>query len=179
MAESFENDEGDIFVRFPGPIILPAGVKWSKPSLIGGALIILSILARYLSDNSIELTLLIFAMAFSGVAFVVMGVIFFLRPGAGLRLNETGFEVVGPLNKKIFRWSEVSDFGVWSRKGHSFVAFKAAKPRLTTSDRINSALTGGKNELLPDTYGMAADDLVQLMTTWRNSATNANQQAGI
>jgi hypothetical protein len=112
MAESFKNNEDDIFVKFPGPITLPAGVKWWKASLIGGVLIILSIFARYIPDDSIELTLAIFAMAFGGVAFIVIGVIFFLRPGAGLRLNDTGFEVVGPLSKQIFRWSEVSDFSV-------------------------------------------------------------------
>ena len=31
------------------------------------------------------------------------------------------------------------------------------------------------NGYLPDTYGMAANDLGQLMTSWRNSAMNATK----
>jgi hypothetical protein len=162
--------------NFPGPIILFSRVKWWKGILIGSVLIILSILANYLPKSGIGLTLAIFGMALAGVAGIVSGVILFLRPGASLHLDQTGFEIISPFSKRFFRWSEASDFGVYSHDRSSFVAFNATKPRLTNSGKINAALTGGKNELLSDTYGMAADDLVQLMTTWQNSALNANKQ---
>jgi hypothetical protein len=168
----------DSIQNFPGPLILFSRVKWWKGVLIGGVLIILSILARYLPENGIGLTLAIFGMAFAGVAGIVSGVILFLRPGASLHLDQTGFEIISPFSNRFFRWSEASDFGVYSHDRSSFVAFNATKPRLTNSDKINAALTGGKNGLLPDTYGMAADDLAHLMTMWRNMALNTTNQTG-
>jgi hypothetical protein len=179
MVKVAEINEEDILTKFPGPIVLPSLVKWWKGVAIGVALIIASAFARYIPGSDIELTLAIFGMAFAGLLCTVFGVFLFLRPGAGLRLDEAGFEVAGPLRKQTFRWSEVSDFGVWSQDKSSFVAFKAAKPRLTNSDKMNAALTGGRNELLPDTYGMTADNLVQLMTTWRSSAINATKYTGV
>lgn len=178
MVKSFQIIYEDTFRKFPGPISLPSRVKWWNSISIGSALIIFSILVRYLSDNSIEQTLPIFAVALVGIGCIVIGMILFVRPGACLRLDKTGFEVVSPFRKQVFRWSEVSDFGIWSHKRSSFVAFNAARPRLTISDRLNAALTNGRNATLPDTYGMSADDLVQLMAAWRNSALNATKPIG-
>jgi hypothetical protein len=178
MVKSFQTNLEDTFRKFPGPISLPSPVKWWNAVLIGCALVILSILLRYLADEGTELTLWIVAMALFSIGCIAIGATLFLRPGACLRLDKNGFEVVGPLRKQQFRWSEVSDFGVWSRNKSSFVAFNSANRRLTVSDRLNVALTGGKNAMLPDSYGMPADDLVQLMIAWRNSALNATEPTG-
>src|SRR4051794_19250968 len=116
MVKSFQSNYEDTLRKFPGPISLPSRVKWWNAVLIGCALIILSILLRYLPDESTELTLWILAMGLLGFGCIAIGAALFLRSGACLRLDKTGFEVVGPLRKQIFRWSEVSDFGVWSHK---------------------------------------------------------------
>jgi hypothetical protein len=178
MVESFQTNYEDTLSKFPGPISLPTSVKWWKGVLSGCALIILSILLRYLPDQGTELTLCIFALALLGIGTIAMGGILFVRPGACLRLDEAGFEVVSPLRKKAFHWSEVSDFDVWRQKKSSFVAFNSASKRLTVSDRMYADLTGGKNAMLPDSYGMSADDLVQLMSAWRKSALNASKPIG-
>jgi hypothetical protein len=95
-------------------------------------------------------------------------------PGAGsLRLDEHGFEAMSHFLKRTYRWSEVTDFTIWTFHFNSMVTFKAAKSHLGILGKVNAVLAGGRNGFLPDTYGMAADDLVQLMTAWRNSAMHA------
>jgi hypothetical protein len=103
----------------------------------------------------------------------VIGVITLLPGASFLRLDENGFDVSRFFRKQIFRWSEVSDFGVWTFRGNCLVVFKAEKSRLNISEKVNAALAGGRNGYLPDTYGLTAEDLVQIMTAWRNSAMDA------
>ena len=179
MVKSLRTNYEDTFCKFPGPISLPSRFRWWNLVLIGSALIIFSILGRYLPDNSIELTLYTLGVALGGIVCILGGLVSLLRPGRPcLRLDATSFEVLGPYRKQVFRWSEVSDFGIWSHKRSSFVAFNVAKPRLSISDRLNATLTGGRNATLPDTYGMSVDELVQLMTAWQNSALNAPKSTG-
>lgn len=170
MVKSFQTSYEDILSKFPGPIGLRSRAKWWKAVLIGSALITSSILLRYLPDQGTGLTLWIFASL--GIGGIAIGAILFVRPPC-LRLDETGFEVVASLRKRIFLWSEVSDFGVWWHKESSFVAFNSTSRRFTALGRMNAALTGGKNAMLPESYGMSADNLVQLMIAWRESALNA------
>ena len=84
------------------------------------------------------------------------------------------FLAVGPNQKFLYAANEVSDFGVISLGyGGRAVAFRTSKPRLNRWKKFNAVLTGGRDERLPDTYGMAAEDLVQLMNSWRHSATDS------
>src|SRR5664279_5504523 len=98
-----------------------------------------------------------------------------LLPGANsLRLDGNGFEITKfYFLRQSYSWLNVSDFVVWEMSRNRFVVFKAEKPRLGVYERINAAMTGGRNGYLPDTYGMAASDLAELMTDWRNSAIKA------
>ena len=103
--------------------------------------------------------------------FAAIGVIMLLPGANALRLNERGFQVVHFFGSKHFRWNEVSDFGVCSLgQAGEVVAFKAAEPRLNVWEKVNAALLGDRNAYLPDTYGMAAEDLAQLMTVRLDSA---------
>jgi len=173
MVEALEDGDAAQLASFPGPVFFPFLVKWWKAVVIGIALLVASAAARAIPDGDTGLTLAAAGMAVCGVVSILCGVVLALRPGAGLRLDATGFAVVGPLRRQAFRWSDVSDFAVWSKDKSSFVAFKAAKPRFTASDTMNATLTGGRNGLLPDTYGMTAGQLARLMTDWRNAAVDA------
>jgi hypothetical protein len=114
---------------------------------------------------------MIFGAVFFGLGVVVA--IISLMPGGGLlRLDADGFEVSRPfLPRKRFGWRDVSDFDLIYGKATSYVVFKAAKPQLGMLDRTNAWLARGRNEGLPDTYGLASEDLARLMTAWQNLAT--------
>ena len=129
-------------------------------------------------------TMIGIVMSFKGVPFGILGtavsgagtllcVIRQLPGASSLRLDEHGFEATSHFRKRTYRWSEATDFSTWTFLSSSMVVFKAAKLHLGILGKMNAALAGGRNGFLPDTYGMAADDLVRLMTAWRNSAMNA------
>jgi hypothetical protein len=173
MINSIEiNEVEDIVKRFPGPITLvPSRVKWWIVTILGAGMTSGSIFAGLyalsqfrvgVEGAGIGLGIGILGTAFFGLG-VVVGMINLLPAGSSLRLDENGFEVIGPLRKQIFRWGEVSDFDVFNGRATSVVVFNAAKPRLTILEKFGAALTGGRNGTLPDTYGSASRDLAQLM----------------
>jgi hypothetical protein len=167
MGSMSMEDVRNAIAKFPSPLTLfPSWRKWGSITLFsgfataGGIAMIL---------NAVPLGVLVTAI-FGVVTMIGMMI---LLPGASsLRLDVTGFQTTNLFRRQSYSWRDVSDFAVLSIHGNCFVMFRDAKPRVAISKR-NAAITGGRNGGLPDTYGMAADDLVQLMTTWRNSALNA------
>ena len=107
----------------------------------------------------------------------MIGVTMLLPGASSLRLDGDGFEITKLFFlRQRYSWLDVSDFVVWGMFSNRMVVFKAEKPRLGVYERISAAMAGGgRNGYLPDTYGMAADDLAQLVTGWRNSAMNATK----
>ena len=147
--------------------LVPSRTKWLV-MVIGGAGLAGAILLGAGGDTAAMLIADFFAL---GAGFGAI----MLRPGAAsLRLDGNGFEITHIFRTQSFRWNEVSDFGVISLAyGGQAVAFRTGKPRLNRWKKFNAVLTGGRDERLPDTYGMAAEDLVQLMNSWRHSATDS------
>jgi len=117
-----------------------------------------------------------FVTASCGVG-TIISLMMLMPSGSSLRLDGSGFETTKFFFvRQRYRWCEVSDFVVWGAMiGQDMVVFKAEKPHLHASERINAALAGGRNGYLPDTYGKAAVDLAQLMTSWRDLAINATK----
>src|ERR1700676_1257387 len=151
---------------FPGPIILRSSrKKWLRVTIGAGCFTVVSGLLGFGGD-----IIGILGTAFFGICTLV-GVITLLPGASWLRLDEKGFEFTRFFRTTRFHWSDVGDFGVWTFRSNNLVVFKATKPRLSILEKINTALSG-RNGYLPDTYGMAAEDLVQLMTAWRDLATN-------
>jgi hypothetical protein len=178
MVQSVEIRDGENGVpKFPGPLTLIPSLKKRWSLLIGaGSLTIAGILLSFGVGISFGGRIAgVLTTVFFGVC-TVMGVIALLPGSSSLRLDENGFEITYFFRKQQFRWNAVSDFGVLTFKGNRIVVFKAARSRLGLLEKINAALTGGRNGYLPNTYRTAADDLVQLMNTWRNSALNATKQ---
>lgn len=109
-------------------------------------------------DDAFAVSLLMFGVFFFGLAPIV-GVIFLCR--SSLTLSKVGFEFIG-LNRQQYRWDEVSDFGVVHVR-EALVVFKTTRRTKTWS----TFLTGGRDGGFPDTYGLGAGELVQLMETWK------------
>jgi hypothetical protein len=173
MVQSVESSDGEDGVpKFPGPLTLFPSQERSKRSLaVLGTFTIIGIVMSFKAAP-----FGIFVAAVSG--FGLLGCVIRQLPGAGsLRLYEHGFEAASHFRKQQYRWSEVIDFGTWTFFFNSMVVFKAAKSHLGILGKINATLAGERNGHLPDTYRMAANDLAQLMTSWRNSAMNAAKES--
>jgi hypothetical protein len=173
------NEIEGIVTRFPGPITLLASrLKWWVMIVSSGGMTALGIFlagsvylhpSRVIGDVRVGVGMLILCAAFFGLCTLV-SVIALRR--SSLRLDDDGFEVTG-LFRKRYSWCEVGDFGVFSYRGAASVVFKTTTSRRSISARLNALLAGGRGEGLPDTYGLGARQLAQLMTTWQSAATNA------
>lgn len=154
----------DILRRFPGPLILlPSSRKWAGLIVIGVCLMILSFISMARSPVTGILGLIFFAVA------TVVAIAAVLPGSSSLRLDRESFIRTRLYHAKRYRWSEVRDFSVWTWRGTGFVVFEVTKPRLNPLEKMNKAISG-RNGYLPDTYGLAAKSLVQLMIGWQNLA---------
>src|SRR5262249_32297085 len=86
--------------------------------------------------------------------------------GVRLTLDRAGFQSVAFFRSRQVRWEDVSDFKDYGLVG---VVFENAKKTNSPKAYLDSLLSG-RNDYLPDTYGLWAHDLVALMTKWRELA---------
>jgi hypothetical protein len=173
MVQSVKIRDGEYGVpKFPGPhTFFSSRGKWGGLTL-GSALFTAIGIAMILKAAPFG----IFVTAAFGVG-TMIGVTMLLPGSSSLRLDGDGFEITKLFFlRQRYSWLDVSDFVVWVMFRNRMVVFKAEKPRLGAYEKISAAMAGGgRNGYLPDTYGMAANDLAQLMTSWRNSAMNATK----
>lgn len=154
----------------PEPITLvPSRKQWWVIAIGGGILFVIALISVTLGGD----TAAIIVATFAGF-WAVLGAIMLLPGANSLRLDEKGFEIEHFFRRKNFLWSDVSDFEV-RRVGEfngEIVAFDTVESHLSLWERINGALIG-KKRYLPNTYGMTGEDLAKLMTSRKNSATDA------
>src|ERR1700732_3436895 len=172
MVKSSEIDQseiGHLIQQFPGPIKLQSSrLKWCFFIVLGLGMTVASLFAcvKALSglragapDAGLILGLMVFGTMFFGLCTV--GFVILFRNGS-LQLDENGFEAVGVFRRR-YRWNEVSDFGVFYSEGSALVVFKTTKSHWNILETLNAFLAAGRNEGLPDTYGLGGADLAQLM----------------
>jgi hypothetical protein len=115
------------------------------------------------------------AMAWFGVFLGLAGLFacaLYMLPGASLLiLTPDWFEYRAIYRATRFRWQDVSGFCVWEQYRHYTVIFNDDTKRGYLSD-LNSQFCG-RNATLPDTYGMPAMVLADLMTSWKEQASIA------
>jgi hypothetical protein len=158
--------------RFPGPITLvPSRAKVHVTALFCGLCATFSIMGTLGAVSHRDARGAAF-FAFSAAAFGVWGIITLLslRPGASsLRLDATGFEVTTFYRTKTYSWTQVGGFkeyrtrytyGVefWNKRG------VWARPSVSSTD--------WRNDLLSNTYGLSAEELVHVLVTWQDLAMN-------
>ncbi len=91
-----------------------------------------------------------------------------------LLLTPTDFTVHTLLKSRRFRWEEIEEFHTLSVKGTTMVIYSLSpqgRLRFTESvwRKLSRALIGDE-ERLPDTYGMSAQALADLMNQWKRKA---------
>jgi hypothetical protein len=119
-----------------------------------------------------------------GVIFFGAGAVAFailLLPGASfLKLTRDGMTVVSLFRRSTYRWDDIDSFGVMSLEkfgGTKYVGiiFSASYQGHKIGRKMVATMTGFQGGL-PDTYGMSADDLVDLLSDWRLRAQHEKSQ---
>jgi hypothetical protein len=159
------------FPAFLGPkTLLSSRKEWWRPTLKGALGTAFGIFMLFIGAP-----LGIFVTVFFGI-FTIIGVMMLLPRSSSLQLDRSGFETtILFVLRKRYRWRDVSGFAEGSILGKK-VVFNAENQHLGTHEKLKAALSGKlnaalgseNNSYLPDTYGMSADDLARLMTSWRD-----------
>jgi len=95
-----------------------------------------------------------------------------MLPGAGaLTLDAEGFEARNLFRRHRSRWQDTSGFQAARipPAQQKLVVYDDVTQSAKTLAQINVGIVG-RNAALPDTYGLSADDLAQLMAQWRERA---------
>jgi len=88
-----------------------------------------------------------------------------------LRLTATGLEMRGPFQKFDARYDDIGNIGVIYYRRNTNVAFDYRSPTSGNAKRRkqNKAVTG-YDEIIPETYGLNAQDLAELLASRRDAA---------
>lgn len=104
--------------------------------------------------------------------FAVGGLVFAvnLHPSAAyLRLEATGFTFCSLFRARSVLWRDIQNFGVWKNRGNRMVTWNwVASYSGGGRARSLSRAVSGSDAALPDTYGLKAAELADVMNTLRN-----------
>lgn len=98
----------------------------------------------------------------------LLAVVMLVNDHENLRLAEDGFVVGRIWRDTAYRWAEVSPFKIVAIRGSSRVAFDAAGDRSILAGFARKQF--GVSTILPDSYGMKAEELADLLNAWRAAA---------
>lgn len=151
-----------ILARFPGPVILrPSRTRWQL--VLAGCLGFM-VLGGLVPDKDLGLWL---AIGFFGLC--AIGAALVLLPASSfVVLDAKGFETTFLYHRRRTCWPDVSGFGKIGVLWRGIVVYEDAARR-----RAAFAFNCG----LPDTYGMRAEDLIELRSRWRNRAVAAQRKS--
>jgi hypothetical protein len=165
-------DVDAVLARFPGPVTLHVS-RLKFVGLLAASLGFVVALLYMLQDDALSASATFkawFGIAFVSLVALVPAVM--LLPGAGsLTLGPDGFERVSLFIRWRRPWRRVGNFAVGEyspRRGRTirFVVYDDAD---VAPDNFTRRTTG-HNAALPDTYGLAHEDLAGLMNQWRAHA---------
>ncbi|HEX7589022.1 MAG TPA: hypothetical protein VF478_11960 [Anaerolineae bacterium] len=155
-----------ILSRFPGPVTLYSSRrKWLRLTFACSLFTIAGILMVFygISDGWF------FLVVFGTLSTISVGM---LLPGASsLKLDKEGFQATRFYKRHRVRWQDVRRFDAVQqyRSEERIVVYDDLKSPDTPLVRLNKFLAD-HNAFLPDTYGLAGQDLAWLMGEWRERA---------
>lgn len=101
-----------------------------------------------------------------------------LLPGASyLKLDREGFEFAAMFRKTCITWSDVSPFAAGYISANKMVLFELTEGSPGAPSRRIASIArnlAGAAGALPDTYGMKAEALADLMNRWRDRALSSH-----
>ena len=168
-------DEVDaVLARFPGPVTL-TGSRVKYLGVLAASVVFVAALAWMLQHGAVGPAGT--AKAWLGVLFfgagAVIGAVMLLPGASSLTLSAQGFERITLFVKRPTAWQQASGFIVGEyltarRRQLRTVAYDDAACWGAGADLSRKLV--GRNTALPDTYGLAHEDLARLMTQWRQRA---------
>ncbi len=154
-----------LLLQFPGPLTLyPSRSKYILFFAASLCFVALGLSVLVKVDNSATSW---FCLWFFAACAVVFGI--YLLPGSvSLTLDADGFQIRHFYFVRTALWQNVTNLDVYC------VPFSPTKLVVYIDTQLNGWRHGrwvitsmGFNAILPDTYGMSADDLAALMAQWR------------
>ena len=140
---------------------LPLTLKPSKLKLIVSFLLAIGFTVFGIWLRPIIPGLGALTIGFFGLCIVVFGIQFL--PGcAYLEITEDGFTIVNLFQKKPISWADVASFGVRKIPGNNMVVWNYSKDFGESERKLSDKFIGTKASL-PDTYGMSAEDLADML----------------
>ena len=161
-------DVAEILSRFPGPVTLrPSRTRWLLVLAIG---LLFAVGGVWMIQDGEWMGW--YVLVFFGLVALIAAVA--MLPGAGgLILDREGFDVTSLFRRYRIRWQDTADFAAVSippahqkMVGYNYNDLKRSSSRLA---KMNVAIVG-RDAAIPDTYGLSADALAQLMAQWRARA---------
>ena len=164
MASPLASDA--ILVRFPGPVTLyPSRRKWL---LVFAGCALFAVGGFWMIKDGDPWGWLV--LIFFGLGVLVAAVA--MLPGAGaLTLDAEGFEAANLFRRHRTRWQDTTGFQAARipPAQQKLVIYDDVTQSTKTVAQINVGIVG-RNAALPDTYGLSAAHLAQLMAQWRERA---------
>jgi hypothetical protein len=171
-GQKMSDSVASILHRFPGPVTLHSSRRKWGLMLLGGVGII-GLAVFLLQHDQTLYDQIIFWSAIPFGAFGILVSIKTLLPGSSkLTLDSRGFEITKFFRSRRISWADASGFQIFSNPYLRYgvgVVFDNGKQTHSIVTSMNVSLAG-RNAYFPDTYGLAADDLVRLMNQWRELA---------
>ncbi len=158
-----------ILSRFPGPVTLYSSRrKWLRLSFTGFLFTVAGTLMVFYGISGGWFFLVVFGVL------SIMGFGMLLPGASSLKLDEEGFQTTRFYQRHRTRWQDVRRFETVQqyRSPETIVVYDDLKSPDTPLARLNKVLAD-HNAFLPDTYGLAGQDLAWLMGQWRER-TNRN-----
>jgi hypothetical protein len=112
------------------------------------------------------------------ILFFGLGAIVFclhLLPGSAyLKLDPAGFTVCSLFRAHSYRWYEVDSFEVGKFRRRKLVVFNFSNLHRGQEfvRKLSSAIGGYEGALVPETYGLSAEELAATMNEWRARAVS-------
>jgi hypothetical protein len=155
-----------ILSRFPGPVTLyPSRRKWL---LVFAGCALFAVIGFWMIKGGDLRGWLV--LIFFGLGTVIAAAA--MLPGAGaLVLDREGFEVTNLFRHHRTSWQDATGFQAARipPARQKLVSYDDVTQSTKSLAKINVGIVG-RNAALPDTYGLSADDLAQLMAQWRERA---------
>lgn len=109
------------------------------------------------------------AIGFFGLCAVGIG-LNLLPNSSYLRLTQEGFTICTMFKRRSVRWADVSKFGIASIGTRKTIGWDLSQSP-STAEKAATIMTGYASTL-PDTYGLTAEELADLMNRLRNEHTS-------
>ena len=105
------------------------------------------------------------------------------KPDKLLEIGDNEFEIATLARKRRIKWEDVDSFGIvsvdiynggyWTLIGWDYKKGVSAPPLAILGSTTQSKWAVGKEDTLPDTYGMKAKDLLSLMNEYLDASRTA------